>query len=689
MFNLHRLNVFILLLIINCAVYAQKKVACIGDSVTKGYGIKDSSNAYPNILQNLLGENYVVRNFGHSGATLLNKGHNPYTKTQAYKDAIAYKPDVIIIALGLNDTDPRNWPNFHNSFFSDYTQLIEDFKKLNPSVEVFVCKMTPIFSGHRRYLSGTRDWFHQIQNLIPEIASANGAKLIDNYSILSSRIDLFEDFLHPEEKGARILAHNVYKNLVPVGQKLAVHESLGSHMVLQRETNNIIKGVSSANTTINLDFNGKKYQTKSNHLGDWELELPKQKAGGPFEISLTDGADRIVLSDILFGDVFLASGQSNMAFPVKSAIAADSLLHISNQYPTIRVFKNNVLAETSNYAWPIDILDQVNDLKYFSGSWKIADANSIKDFSAIGYATGLALAKSQNIPIGIIDLSVGGSNTESWISRASLENDNLLAPYIHSWKYSDFVQDFCRERGVKNMELSKTKNQRHPYDPSYNFESGLSKWLDTKIKAVLWYQGESNAHNIEHHDYLFRKMVTDWHTSFKQELPFYTVQLSSINRPSWPAFRDSQRKLANELHSVYMAVSSDVGDPFDVHPRNKFIIGERLANLINQFEYKSKKESRSPEVIACSNNENTIKLTFGNCKQLKLAKEDKIVGLQYVNAKGQIVAVKDAKIIKNQIIFNANEGVRAVQYAYAPYTEANVVSENDVPVSTFEVILDK
>jgi len=113
---LFKLFFLVLLTSTTTLIWAQKRVACIGDSVTKGYGLKDSTKSYPYQLQQLLGERYQVENYGHSGATLLRKGHNPYHKTQAYSDALAFRPDVIIVALGLNDTDPRNWPNYSNDF---------------------------------------------------------------------------------------------------------------------------------------------------------------------------------------------------------------------------------------------------------------------------------------------------------------------------------------------------------------------------------------------------------------------------------------------------------------------------------------------------------------------------------------------------------------------------------------------
>lgn len=679
----------ICLLFIVLQVSAKKRVACIGDSVTKGYGIQDSSKNYPSRLQQLLGDEFVVGNFGHSGATLLRKGHNPYHKTQAYKDALAFKPDIIVVALGLNDTDPRNWPNYKNEFLGDYSNLIADFKKVNPQLEVFVCKMTPIFSGHYRFLSGTRDWFDQIQTLIPQIAIANSAKLIDNHAILASRIDLFDDYLHPNARGAELLAKNVSLYLKPIEQPLSLHETLGNHMVFQRHVVNKLKGKSSAGQKIHVKFNSKTFNTIASDLGIWEVEIPAQSAGGPYTIDITTSKEIISLSDVLFGDVYLSSGQSNMAFHLRAALSADTIIHQADSFEKIRIFKNKNLVETYNTAWDSHTLDKVNELEYFTGQWQKSTKESVAEFSAIAYMTAVELYKSQGVPIGIIDISVGGSNTESWIPRTVLEHDNLLATYIHSWKTSDFVQDFCRERGAKNIAHTVVKHQRHPYDPSYNFEAGLSKWMDTKVNGILWYQGESNAHNIEHHEYVFKVLVDSWRKAFKADLPFYFVQLSSINRPSWPDFRDSQRRLSNAIPHVYMAVSSDVGHPTDVHPTNKLIVGKRLADLIRQHSYKENIIADSPQPITYKKEKDKVILEFNNCKSLKTIDDKSISELQYVTNMGEIVEVNHAKIEQNCIVIPIDSRlIKYIQYGYKPYSEGNLISDSGVPVSTFSLKID-
>ncbi|MBR2475925.1 MAG: cyclically-permuted mutarotase family protein, partial [Bacteroidaceae bacterium] len=143
--GLKRFSVLVLSLVISFSVYADKiKVACIGNSVTYGHLLPyREDNAYPARLQNLLGDNYMVGNFGKSGATLLNRGHRPYMEQDEFKEAMAFEADIAVIHLGLNDTDPRNWPNYSDDFEKDYYALIDSIKSANPKCEVWICKMSP------------------------------------------------------------------------------------------------------------------------------------------------------------------------------------------------------------------------------------------------------------------------------------------------------------------------------------------------------------------------------------------------------------------------------------------------------------------------------------------------------------------------------------------------------------------
>ncbi|WP_099370760.1 GDSL-type esterase/lipase family protein [Sphingobacterium sp. 1.A.5] len=682
---------FIFISISSLFAQTKKRVACIGDSVTKGYNLANGKS-YPAQLQELLGEGFLVGNFGKNGATLLEKGHNPYLKSEELKDALEFSPDIVVISLGLNDTDPRNWPNYKLDFTKDYNKLVSLFKQDNPNIEIYVCQMTPIFSGHARFLSGTRDWYNQIQKNIEDIAILNNYRLIDNKTPLASRIDLFDDYLHPNEHGAKLLAENVWKHIVPVRQKLSVSNTIGSNMVLQRDEKVSIYGKASSKEKVILELENKTYSTQADELGNWEVDINPHSAGGPYLIKIKTDQDSILLKNILFGDVYLASGQSNMAFPLKLVKNSEPLIGNASLNNQIRIFKNKNLVETNNSEWSTDVLKRVNDLEFFTGSWETLNAENSSNFSAIAYSFALDIHQDTKVPVGIIELAVGGSNTESWISRECLESNDLLAGYIHTWRKSDFIQDFCKERAGVNLKQSNIKHQRHPYDPSYNFEAGLVKWKNTNIKAVLWYQGESNAHNVELHEQLFKTLVHSWRKNFaesgnvKDKLPFYVVQLSGIDRPSWPYFRDSQRLICSEIANVFMAVSSDLGDSLDVHPKDKIPIGIRLSNLVKKHEFGKNINSDTPQPIrAYPRKNNLFVIEFNNAKNIKVIDGKEAKGFQGMENNGDLEELHVKEIKGNKVILYNPKSLTKIYYGYQPFTRANLVNEESVPVSTFSI----
>src|SRR5690606_10851816 len=163
---------------------------------------------------------------------------------------------------------------------------------------------------------------------------------------------------------------------------------------------------------------------------------------------------------------------------------------------------------------------------------------------------------------------------------------------------------------------------------------------------------------------------------------------SSIERPSWPAFRDAQRQLANALPNVYMAVSSDLGDPTDVHPREKIVIGKRLAQLIRQHEYGVPVLGKTPQVVSYKKVDGGIELTFGNCTFLRTKNNEGIRGLQLLDYRGKVIPINRVRINQKTLIIDVNpETVKKVQYAYQPYTTANLESDSGIPVSTFSLTL--
>lgn len=187
------------------------RLACIGDSITYGAGIDDRDhNSYPAQLSKILGAKWDVRNFGVNGATLLKQGDNPYYKTDAYKQALDFKPNVIVIKLGTNDSKPQNWQH-KADFAADYKDVIAAFKQVDPQVKVYTCFPVPAFPGQW----GINDTIikTEVVPIVTQVAQDTGATVIDLYKALSGKPDLFPDTVHPNRKGAGLIALEVYRSL--------------------------------------------------------------------------------------------------------------------------------------------------------------------------------------------------------------------------------------------------------------------------------------------------------------------------------------------------------------------------------------------------------------------------------------------------------------------------------------------
>ncbi|GEO04345.1 sialate O-acetylesterase [Adhaeribacter aerolatus] len=665
---------------------AKEKVACIGNSVTFGAGIEDREhNSYPAQLQKLLGTGYDVGNFGLNGATLLQKGHRPYHKTQQYKDALTFKPDIAIIHLGLNDTDPRNWPNYQDEFTADYYSLIDTLRAVNPKVRILVCRLTPIFSGHPRFKSGTRDWYWQIQDLIPVIARARSVELVDLNRPLHNRSDLFPDELHPTAEGASIIVRTLFGQLTGKYGGLQLAPVFTDHMVLQQKMPIPVQGTADAGEEITIKFGKEQLKTKASADGRWKAILAPKKAGGPYQLEVATTTKKIMVQDILVGEVWLSSGQSNMAFPLSAAQRTDDEMKRAQQSGNIRLLRMKPLAETGNFAWDSATLRQVNQLQYFSGSWQRCDSVSARDFSAVAYFFGQQLYQELNIPIGLIQVAVGGSNTESWIDRYTLEHHPQLVDLLPKWQTSDFIMDWCRERAGVNLKNTTVAKQRHPYEPAYNYEAGIAPFTSFPIKGVIWYQGESNTHNEALHAELFRTMVRSWRQHWGYDFPFYYTQLSSLSRPSWPHFRDSQRRLLPQLNKVGMAVTSDIGDSTDVHPRQKRQVGERLAAWALAQTYGKKIIYSGPLLKTGKIKGQEVICTFAFDNKLQTSDGQPLRGFEIA---GSDLVFKKAKanIRRNKVMVSSPEVPRPryVRYGWEPYTRANLTNGATLPASTFK-----
>lgn len=679
-------------LLFSAELPAQKtKVACIGNSVTYGALVENREmNCYPAQLQKLLGEKYEVMNFGKSGATLLNKGHRPYMKQDEYKSALNFAGDLVVIHLGLNDTDPRNWPNYQDDFIRDYTELIQSFRKVNPKCKIWVCRMTPIFDRHPRFRSGTRDWYRQIQEKIENIAACSNVELIDLQEGLYNRPDLSGDALHPNAEGAGIIAKTVYSALTGNYGGLQLPILYTDNMVLQRNKPLILSGIADKGEKVTVSINKNKAQAVAASNGKWHLTLPSMPAGGPYTLQVQTKNKTLIYKDVLIGEVWLCSGQSNMAFMLKqSATAKEEIAKIPQLASSSRLRFFDMKAHWETYAteWDASVLDSLNRLQYYKNTqWTTCTPQTAANMSAIAYYFGKMLADSLNVPVGLIHNAIGGSPAEAWIDRKTLEFQ--FPDILVNWKGNDMIQDWARERAALNIKKSANRLQRHPYEPCYLYEAGIEPLRQYPIEGVIWYQGESNAHNKEIHEILFPLLVDSWRKNWNEEFPFYYVQLSSINRPSWPVFRDSQRRMMYSIPNTGMAVSSDLGDSLDVHPTHKKEVGERLAHWALNKTYGKDMLPSGPLFKSAERKGNTVYLTFDYGEGMHPAKGEEISTIEIAETEGLYVPAK-VKVIDGKIEVSAPgiKSPRYVRYGWQPFTRANLVNKDELPASTFKAYI--
>ena len=660
------------------------KVACIGNSITYGMGTDNpATDSYPSQLQKMLGDGYTVGNFGKSGATLLNRGHRPYMQQEEFRKAMDFGGDIAVIHLGINDTDPRDWPNYRDFFVSDYLALIDSCRAANPKVRILVCRLTPIFNRHPRFESSTRDWEDQIQLAVENVARTAGAQLVDLHETLYAYPGLLPDALHPDKEGLNRLARTICSAITGDYGGLQLPMLYGDNMVLQRGVPLEIGGTDNAGRQVTVTIGRQKQQTVTGTDGRWSIRLKPLDAGTGYTLRIADEERELTYRNVAVGEVWLCSGQSNMEFRLEQSLTATRDIPQSGN-EQIRLFDLKGRWATSNYAWPAQALDSVKRLEYFThADWQPCTPQQAARFSAVGYYFGKMLQDSLQVPVGLICNAVGGSPTESWIDRSTIEH--RLPGILRNWPQNDYVQDWVGGRALTNIKNRTSQLQRHPYDPCYLFESGILPLQHYPVKGIIWYQGESNAHHVELHEQLFTLLVNSWRTYWKNpEMPFYFVQLSSLNRPSWPWFRDSQRRLMQQLPHTGMAVSSDQGDSLDVHPRNKRPIGERLARWALYRNYGFDLLPSGPLFKSAQAKGNRVYISFDYGQGLGTADRQTPRCFEVAETEG-LYQPAQAVIQDGEVIVWSDKISRPafVRYGWQPFTRANLVNKDGLPASTF------
>ena len=469
--------------------------------------------------------------------------------------------------------------------------------------------------------------------------------------------------------------------------QLEIDQPIMHNMVLQRGKPLRLsgKGLPSNAVKIHIGEN-KTYNTVSNQNGFWKIEIPSHDASlKPFSLVVFTRTDSLEFKNLLWGDVWICAGQSNMEFALKSEWHYQKELPIvTNQ--NIRVY-NPVYIGKNRYAnpYPDAIRQSITPSNFYQGVWQTLDSVSAPSFSAIGYFFAKIVAQKTGVPIGIINVSVGGSPIEAWMSKASLESDTAFSKKINgSWLTNDYLPVWIRQRGIENIGLTNL-NGNHAFKPAFLYDAAIVPLSKLKIAGILWYQGESNAQEIERVDEyaaLQEKMIASYRSAWGlKNLPFYFVQISSIDSTNykshhWQQFRAAQFDALLKGHQVGMAVSMDKGAKNDVHPTNKKDIAHRLASFALHDNYGFKNAATITKPIHVEHKNGFISISFNNRIQILDGAVPRGFSLDGIHEASYMIK-------ENKAVIKTSSKPARLYFGFSPYTSANLVDKEGIPIPAF------
>jgi len=468
--------------------------------------------------------------------------------------------------------------------------------------------------------------------------------------------------------------------------------TLGSHMVLPRAPNkaSLWGWTATQGVTVTAVLNGNHtFTTQSQAEGYWKIDLDAQQAGGPHTITLTntENANKVELEDILFGDVFFCSGQSNMQMTVSAAFNATEEIAHAGDYPNIRVF--TAAMHISDH--PIDQLIGVSEVWSRASNDSIGVQDIWKWFSATCWYFGKNIHTSTNVPIGLVTSSWGGTIVQAWSSPNAMSQCNATA----------FGDKLFAENSMKSHnEMFMFYDD--PNKPNLLWNAMVVPFLNWKFTGVAWYQGESNQDQPAYYSCAFPAMIRDWAERFQNpNLPFYFVQVATwrgdLNKI--PALRIAQTS-ALKLKNVAMATAFDLNDAAspagDIHPRSKPEVGRRLSlpALAQIYNQKVRLGPVLDKVIKV--NTNTVAISFqAGSGVISLKNPVCTVEPQYCGQVAELQTADDVwhaatyKLVGQKFVMTLDGAadVKAARYAFADYPLAVIYNDVDLPLPPFVVSL--
>ncbi len=442
-------------------------------------------------------------------------------------------------------------------------------------------------------------------------------------------------------------------------QALELPDVISDNMLLQADQPSRIWGWAAPGETVQVEIAGQRKTAVSDAAGSWSLHLdPMPASGTSLQMTVKARNKHYQLSNILIGDVWLAGGQSNMAWPVKSCLSAPEEIAAAD-VPQIRIFMADRVIEAELQ-------------KNTKGRWVVCSPETVGEASGAAYFHCRELLRKTGRPQAFLNVNWGGTPIESWMSRAVLESDPRFAASLErSWKHEHWVPSSC-------------------------YRSMLAPLYPTVLRGILWYQGEGNAARPQTYRALFTALIREWRAGFGQgDLPFYFVQIATKgNAPRefavnsrWSQIREAQM-LALAEPATGMAVTYDLGISGNVHYPNKQAVGHRLASMVLEDLYGIGRYARSPLFESVEIKDGRAVILFRHAGQ-GLAFSDDIKGLVIAGSDGRFFPAMGKTIGTDRIEVWCDQVPKpvSVRYAWSDYPLANLTDKNGFPVSGFRTDL--
>lgn len=516
-------------------------------------------------------------------------------------------------------------------------------------------------------------------------------------------------------------------------------------MILQRDKNIVVWGSADPDALISVTIQGKTSSTNADNTGNWKLVCGPLSVSFMEEMRIISSNEEIVLSDIQIGDVWLAGGQSNMEFYMRYDADMDTERGICCNH-NIRFFDYPEVSYVGQ-------IDEADFLKHY-GIWRKAEPDQLERFSAVAYYFAKDLQNKYNIPIGIIGCNWGGTPACAWMSKEAIlegggqvyieeyeeavkgldirqyekqfkanpvcwRTDQFADPIGELMMFGCTMEDFQKKMAEMGINLSETDiseyqpliGPKYERRPSGLYESMLKPIVPYAIKGIIWYQGETDGDcHPELYQTLFPALIRNWRKLWNEQLPFLFVQIAPLEQwgncfgDNYVEIRKAQQHTADTVPNTGMAVITDSGMQFDIHPKNKRSVGHRLALLAENYVYKEDVLCEAPRLIEAILTEEKISLRFlysGSGLYLKSSgsggeneKKERLSGLRIIQDRKKlnedkfVVSVSGDKVVISSTEIKAgNETI--VEIAYTGWHQVNLYNSAGIPARPVRLLCSK